>query len=64
MGKKGLEEGDSKRWCRQVLATNSVRARYLASVVRQKSLDRGGGKDFHVGHDESEVPVGELERGV
>lgn len=64
MGRKGAEERDFGRWCRQDLAIDLIRGWYLASVPRQKSLEGGGGKHYSVGHDEFEVPVGELEGGV
>ena len=62
--KEGAEEEGIRRRCRQGLATDLMRALYLASVLRQKSLEVGGGKHFSMGHGEFEVAVGELEGGV
>lgn len=64
MGKKGAEEGKSRRWFRQGLATDIMRGWYSAPAPRQESLEGGGGKHFNLGHDEFEAPVGELKGGV
>lgn len=64
MGKKRTEEGNIRRWFRQGLAADITRGWNLALVPKQKSLEGVGGKHFNVGHDEFEVPVGELKGGV
>lgn len=41
IGKKGEGGGDIRRWYRQGWATDLMRGWYLASVLKQKSLEVG-----------------------